>query len=896
MMKRIPFLLMILIGSLFAAPHSYLPLTFEQPDGSTVELYASGDEFHNWLHDKDNYTIMQDDEGWYVYARQDGEGVAPTQMIVGHNTEHKRALTAGINLSAAKIAQRYERLADLRDYSNARSPHTGQFNNLVIYIRFSDDPDFYSPQSYYSDMFNLDTPNANSMKNYFTAASYNQLQVDSYFYPAPNGEIIVSYIDSHPRNYYRKRSGANPIGYDENDYSERTDREHILLANASSYVATQISPSLVIDGDNDGYVDNVCFIIQGSPDGWAELLWPHRWVLYGASAMINGAQVWDFNFQLENSLSSSGASVLSHEMFHSLGAPDLYRYNDNTITPIGNWDLMSGNTNPPQHMSAWMKFRYGQWLPTPPIINTSGTYTLNPVASSATSNMYRIRSWNSNESYILEYRKAHGIYDGTLPGTGLLVYRLDSRNEGNADGPPDELYIYRPGANNTSTNGVLSMAAYAADGNRSKINESTVPSGFTGNNNPGGLNVYNIGQIGDTISFDVRISDIQLTEPRGGEAWFSGSHKQIKWKRKQATGTVTIVYSVDGGATWIQIVSAAQNSGSYTWTEVPFLDSNNCYIRVSLNSNSHFDENLEAFSIISSLDVPEGIYPADMATQIPTNPVFNWQNVNGASSYHFQVADNPGFEPTIISLVNHPQSQYQASSLNPYTTYYWRVASIGEIGSSLFSETLQFSTGSLSETPATPDLISPRNFASGLPRNPDFSWSMSALAESYQLQIATDPYFTHIVVDGQDISTCEFTSPILEASSLYYWRVAAVNSHSSSNFTSARRFITGQSVDNAEELIPVVQNSLSQNSPNPFHPHTQINFSLKNPSQKLSLKIFNTKGQLVRTLYEGTAKGSHMSLSWDGRDAAGSLVSSGIYLYRLASEDFTETRKMLLSK
>jgi hypothetical protein len=40
------------LAVLAAAPHSYLPLSFEQPDGSIVELYASGDEFHNWLHDK----------------------------------------------------------------------------------------------------------------------------------------------------------------------------------------------------------------------------------------------------------------------------------------------------------------------------------------------------------------------------------------------------------------------------------------------------------------------------------------------------------------------------------------------------------------------------------------------------------------------------------------------------------------------------------------------------------------------------------------------------------------------------------------------------------------------------------------------------------------------------
>ncbi|MCD8480296.1 MAG: hypothetical protein LRZ88_08785 [Candidatus Cloacimonetes bacterium] len=132
-------------------------------------------------------------------------------------------------------------------------------------------------------------------------------------------------------------------------------------------------------------------------------------------AFINGKQVWDFNFQLESSLASSGASVLAHEMFHSLSAPDLYRYNDTTITPIGSWDLMAGNANPPQHMSAWMKYRYGNWLPEPPMITESGTYTLHPVASSATNNIYRVPSWNSSQSYVLEYRKPQASMTETSP-------------------------------------------------------------------------------------------------------------------------------------------------------------------------------------------------------------------------------------------------------------------------------------------------------------------------------------------------------------------------------------------------------------------------------------------------------------------------------------------------
>jgi M6 family metalloprotease-like protein len=898
MMKKIILLLISGLYSLMliAAPHSFLPLDVKQPDGSDIRIYASGDEFHNWLHDEDNYTIIKNDQGFYVYAAQDNERLQASDLVVGKSNPHTRALPQGLNLSERLIQEKYERMAHMRDYSNARSPHIGDFDNLVVYIRFSDSPDFNYPLSYYDNIFNNTAENANSMKNYFLAASYDQLSVDSYFFPEPNGQTIISYIDDHPRSYYQPLSPNNPNGYDEEDYWARTEREHTLLANASEYVASQIPASIDVDGDDDGYVDNVCFIIQGSPDGWAELLWPHRWVLYGAEAYIQGAQVWDFNFQLETSLGSSGASVLSHEMFHSLGAPDLYRYETTNITPIGAWDLMASNSNPPQHMSAWMKHRYGQWLPEPPLITESGTYTLHPVASSATNNYYRISTWNNQESYILEYRKPHGLYDGTLPGQGLLVYRLNPALEGNADGPPDELYIYRPGANNTNSNGALGQAAFSAQTGRTMITENTIPSGFTSQNLPGGLYLYNVGFAGDTISFDVRISDIQLSSPIGGETWFSGTSKPISWVSRNNSGTVDIEFSSNGGNSWQTIASGVHNSGNYNWQNIPPVDSDMCFIKITQTNNGQSDMSIAAFKIISELAIPAGVYPTDGSTGIPTNPLFEWEQVSGADSYHFQLSTDPGFNTTQINLINHPEPSFQARGLEPFTLYYWRVAAAGEVGSSLYSEAFSFNTGALSEVPQIPQLLSPPNYSANQARNIELSWGNAALAETYWLQISSNPFFSTLVFEDDYIEETTVVTDLLPPNSSFYWRVASQNSFSISSFSSAFRFSTGNWVDNEDLLNPALQTSLKQNHPNPFNPHTTISFSIKNPDQHSSLKIFNSKGQLVRTLFSGIPGSRELSLTWDGRNDRGQSLSSGIYLYRLESGDKRLTRKMILSK
>lgn len=881
---------------LFAAPHSYLPLDVQQPDGSEIRIYASGDEFHNWLHDADNYTIVKDDQGRYVYAVQNGEKVAPTDLVVGVSSPAQRSLTKGINLSSRLINAKYERMASMRDYSNARSPHTGAFDNLVVFIRFADSPDFISPITYYENIFNNVEPNANSMKNYFLAASYQQLSVDSYFFPEPNGQLIVSYQDEHPRSYYQPQSQNNPNGYDEDDYWDRTNREHTLLANASAFVAELIPSTINVDGDNDGYVDNVCFIIQGSPDGWAELLWPHRWVLYGTDAYIQGARVWDFNFQLESSLGSSGASVLAHEMFHSLGAPDLYRYETTNITPIGSWDLMAGNSNPPQHMSAWMKHRYGQWLPEPQMITESGTYTLYPVASSSTNNMYRLQSWRTTDSYILEYRKPHGIYDTTLPGQGLLVYRLNPSVEGNADGPPDELYIYRPGANDNNSNGQLSRAAMSEQNNRVMMTESTIPSGFTTQGHPGGLYLYDVGMAGETITFKVKITDIQLSSPIGGETWFAGTTKQIKWVARTNTGTVDIDFSSDGGNTWQNIVSGVHNSGTYNWTNLPYMDSPNCFIRVTHSTSGHSDSGISPFEIISELAVPETIYPPDGATEVPTNPLFSWATVPGAHSYHFQLSQEEDFTNPLLNLLNYPTNSYQTSGLTPFSTYYYRVAAAGEIGSSLYGPTHQFTTGALSELPQIPRLQSPAPNATGLPRNAELSWNVAPLAESYWVQVSTTPFFANLVFEMQEIEGLSIITSLLPAYTSLYWRVASQNSFGNSNFSGTYRFTTGDWVDNDDILNPPAITNLAQNRPNPFNPETTISFSLKKPNAPASLKVYNTRGQLIRKLFDGIPGKQELVLVWDGKDEHGVLQPSGIYLYRLETESKFLTRKMIMSK
>jgi len=88
---------------------------------------------------------------------------------------------------------------------------------------------------------------------------------------------------------------------------------------------------------------------------------------------------------------------------------------------------------------------------------------------------------------------------------------------------------------------------------------------------------------------------------------------------------------------------------------------------------------------------------------------------------------------------------------------------------------------------------------------------------------------------------------------------------------------------------------LSQNYPNPFNPSTTIEFALPR-SGEVRIDIFNILGRRMRTLVDRVmAPGRHLT-TWDGRDDSGEEVASGVYFYRLESQDFVETKRMFLMR
>ena len=110
-----------------------------------------------------------------------------------------------------------------------------------------------------------------------------------------------------------------------------------------------------------------------------------------------------------------------------------------------------------------------------------------------------------------------------------------------------------------------------------------------------------------------------------------------------------------------------------------------------------------------------------------------------------------------------------------------------------------------------------------------------------------------------------------------------------------------------ESLIPPMVGNISsgnnmphsyklyQNYPNPFNPQTIIRFDVASKTG-ITLKVFNILGQEIRTLINSEVTPGEKSVVWDGKNNAGTVVNSGIYIYELRAGDFRESKKLVFMK
>ncbi|HNZ33451.1 MAG TPA: M6 family metalloprotease domain-containing protein [Candidatus Cloacimonas sp.] len=854
-MKKCTCLLLCVIPILgFAAPFYNIPSQAIQPDGSVLNLYASGDEYSNRLHDANGFTIIQSpDDGYYYYAILENGEPVPSAYRFGTIDPASYGITPNINISKG-ARQRKINFMNAHKRGNERGPSTGVVNNLCVYIRFSDQTEFEIPRTVYDARFNEVGDDARSLRSYFQKASYNQLHYMTYHYPVCPDIFNLSYQDSHPRSYYLPYNYiTNPGGYHNED--ERCIREQTLLMNAINSIASQVPSSLNIDADNNGTVDNVCFIIRGPHSAWADLLWAHRWSLFYTSAYINNKEVYDFTFQPED---QNDVTTLCHEMFHSVGAPDLYHYEYDGLTPVGCWDLMESGDG---HMGMYMKYAYGGWIPSIPLAQIGNTYTLNPVTS-AENNVYKYPiPGSSNQFLIFEYRKkSSDIFEENLPNSGLLIYRIDQTMDGNVEGPPDGVYVYRPDGSLTN-NGLVAEAPFSANNFRTAFNEYTNPSSFLNNGSTFPVNITNITEAGETISFTIFSPAVTMAPVIDAIHPANGSIL--------ADNTLNIYLQVTDPAEAIQRVEYTLDGILvYTATAEPYT------------------------GIISDYLLTPGVHNIGITA-------FSASNLSTTVNINYRIV-NPDLENWFSWLSSEPHWIEYGRGAIPI-----KAAIDMDLGNQEYIvKALRFNiTPDPWGEPDMPGMVYARinRFSNGAITD------QLLLDIGYCYNFDYDPNFTFNVVDTTHISgQIAVILDLYEYQNMRFDRNAACG-HSwiyepNRPWTDALgRGIVGAAaielllqnpnVSIEEPNCPALNISLSS-YPNPFTSTTKIKYSLP-ASGKVNLTIYNLKGQKVKNLLTENKTVGNYEMEWNGTDTQGKNVGSGLYLCRLVSGNRTATTKLL---
>ncbi len=120
------------------------------------------------------------------------------------------------------------------------------------------------------------------------------------------------------------------------------------------------------------------------------------------------------------------------------------------------------------------------------------------------------------------------------------------------------------------------------------------------------------------------------------------------------------------------------------------------------------------------------------------------------------------------------------------------------------------------------------------------------------------------------------------------------NTNGDSTYSTTHTMMASAADDDMSGTMPAVF-GLAQNYPNPFNPTTAISFTLPKSSQ-VRLVIFNVLGQQVRTLADDYLSAGTHTVYWDGADADGNRMASGVYYYRLVTDGYSQTKEMILAK
>ena len=320
--------------------------------------------------------------------------------------------------------------------------------NLVLMVDFANDTGYF--QTNYKNCEAIYTKQSvNSVHAYIAAISDGKVAVNSLF-PQDNNDTFVPITLTKSCMEYTETEFITEVVNQVNGLCESGQ-----IANITAGLDA---------GNQEGCIDNVTFLVKvgAGQDDKSGPYYPHKadgagaWELFGKKVasynVIPSTRLWITDGGMAYDW---GYTTISHELLHSLGAPDLYRTTGDIGEPVGIWDHMAAVSTPANYPLIYTRKDLG-WIPEEdtPVVTQSGDYTLVPAENSSGTRAYILKTkLSSSQFFVVEYRvKTDAAGDGTrgyeyeLPESGLIVYRVNTAlaDYTNAAGE-NYMYVFRPG-------------------------------------------------------------------------------------------------------------------------------------------------------------------------------------------------------------------------------------------------------------------------------------------------------------------------------------------------------------------------------------------------------------------------------------------------------------------
>lgn len=395
-------------------------------------------------------------------------------------------------------------------------------------------------------------------------------------------------------------------------------------------------------------------------------------------------------------------------------------------------------------------------------------------------------------------------------------------------------------------------------------------------------------------NFDVLGSAaLAITLPAGGESWIPGSVHTITWQSADGIDQVNLEYSVDNGSNWQPIASLVSNQGRYIW-ETPEASSDNVLVRVlDAGPSGHMAVSEGVFaladfdgggSLLSLNELkqaalgqlenrPIALADVNADGRVDVLDILNTIDFNIDADNRNQLAKN-----SVDNVEKNSRISVTASKRSGATGLTARIPVSLEADLPIRAFQIKLSYDADQIISLTPEI------------DPALNMILDFHAEKNVVEILGYLEKEGGAVDVSDVLLTLHAQLATEESE------AVVNIVEALFISKSLKVIPLASETTSENSAGIpAEFELFQNYPNPFNAGTQIKFNLPSKS-RVSLKIFNLKGELVRTLVDSEKEPGIHRISWTGDNDRGLGVATGVYVYRIKIGKFEDSRKLTFVK